>query len=181
MRLPPVVALGALVLLVSPAPFAAADGEARPRPFALGFTPFPPDTTTEAVEDTYRFVGATGDLIVHHLDDGVAWPESLEGKPFHANLGADWERRARASKGKRVFLAVTPLDGGRRDLALYRGSRDNMPLPAEMRGKALDDPAVRLAFLAWCRRAVQRLQPDWLAGGIEVKSPSPRPASLPRR
>jgi hypothetical protein len=134
----------------------------------MGFTPFPPDTTAEAVEDTYRFIGANGDLIVHHLDDGVAWTEALEGKPFHPGVEGDWKRRAEASKGKKVFLALTPLDGGRKGMALYRGSGANMPLPGGFRGKALDDPDVRRAYLAWCRRAVERLRPDWLAVGIEV-------------
>ena len=39
------------------------------------------------------------------------------------------ENAWRLSERKRVFLALTPLDGGRRDLARYRGEKHDLPLP----------------------------------------------------
>lgn len=153
------------------------------RPFAMGFTPFPFDATEEAVRATDSYIALHGDLVTHHFDDGVPWVEALDGRSFHPSLLADWERRRRLSEGKRVFLALTPLDGGRRDLAKYRGEKDNLPLPDSFRGKALDDPAVKRAYLAYCERAVEHFRPDWLAIGIEVNelilnSPDRWPAYL---
>jgi hypothetical protein len=163
------VALAMAVGVVGP-PWAAEPPTDPPagRGFAMGFTPFPWDMTLEAVRGTDEFIAKEGDLIAHHFDDGVPWTEALEDRSFHPKLEADWKRRAELGRGKRVLLSLTPLDGGRKDLALYRGEKENAPLPAAFRGKALDDPSVKKAYLSYCRRAVETFRPDYLAIGIEV-------------
>jgi hypothetical protein len=158
-------AVAALVAL------AGALGAAEPppeRPFAMGFTPFPFDATPEAVAATSAFISRNGDLVVHHFDNGIPWVEVLEDRPLPPAVAADWAGRKETSRGKRIFLALTPLDGGRKDLALSRNEKENVPLPPSFAGKALDDPAVKKAYLTWCRRAVDLFRPDWLAIGIEV-------------
>ncbi len=156
----------AAAALLTAAVLGAAD--AATRPFAMGFTPFAPDTTVEAVAANDAAIAADGDLIAHHFDNGVPWTEALAGTPYSGDLMRDWERRARLSKGKKVFLALTPLDGDRKGLAKYRGEKENMALPAPFAGKPLDDPAVKKAYLAYCRKAIEYFKPDWCAIGIEV-------------
>lgn len=145
-----------------------ADSASTTRPFAMGFTPFPWDFSEEAVKAGYRFIRDNGDLIAHHLDSGVPWTEALAGQPFSTALENDWQQRRMQSEGRTVLVSVTPLNGSRSGLALYRGEKENMPLPPEFVNKKLNDPVVQQAYLLYCRRAVETLRPDYLAIGIEV-------------
>src|ERR1041385_7210937 len=111
-----------------------------PRRYLQGFTPFPFDMTMEAVHATDQFVAKNGDLVAIHFDGGVPWTEALAARPFAAGLTADWARHKETCRGKRVLLSLTPLDGDRKELALYRGEKENQPLPEAFRGKDLDDP-----------------------------------------
>ncbi|MEW6238842.1 MAG: glycosyl hydrolase 53 family protein [Candidatus Omnitrophota bacterium] len=138
------------------------------RPFYMGFTPFPYDISQEAVDDAYRFVRENGDIIAHHLDSGVPWTESLDGAPYSFDLERNWDRRVQASAGRKIFVSVTPMNGDRKGMALYWGEKENMPLPETFQNKPFDDPLVKKAYLNYCRRAIKRLKPDYLAIGIEV-------------
>ena len=138
------------------------------RSYYMGFTPFPWDMTLEAVNSTSQFISQYGDIVSHHLDAGVPWVEALDGKPYHNNLANDWENRRNVSKGKKVFVSVTPLNGGRNDIALYRGKDENMPLPDAFKGKSLDDSIIKRAYLNYCRSAIEFFSPDYFAIGIEV-------------
>jgi len=141
----------------------------KERPFFMGFTPFPWDTTPAAVDTTYKGIIANGDIICHHFDGGVPWPEALADKPFSTHVRSDWKRRKDAApENFKVFVAVTPLDTFRKGMALYHGEKENMPLPKSFRGKEFDDPDVMKAYLNYCRRAVEYFKPDYLAIGIEV-------------
>ncbi|HUS73483.1 MAG TPA: hypothetical protein VMY06_10500 [Sedimentisphaerales bacterium] len=141
----------------------------KERPFFMGFTPFPWDTTPAAVNSTYKGIIANGDIICHHFDGGVPWPEALEDKPFSAQVRSNWKRRKDGTpENFKVFVAVTPLDMFRKGMALYHGEKENMPLPKSFKGKAFDDPDVMKAYLNYCRRAVEYFSPDYLAIGIEV-------------
>lgn len=141
----------------------------KERPFFMGFTPFPWDTTPAAVKSTYEGIVANGDIICHHFDGGVPWPEALEDKPFSAHVRSDWKRRKDGTpEDFKVFVAVTPLDTFRKGMALYHGEKENMPLPKSFRGKGFDDPEVMRAYLNYCRRVVEYFRPDYLAIGIEV-------------
>lgn len=159
----PLQCLAAVVIVVLAAVPAAAQ---QPRRFDMGFTAFPYDSTPVAAADTAAFIKGNADMVCVHLDSGVPWTEAARGRAYHPYLLADWaaKRAARPEKGK-LFLALSP---GRGDLAGYRGEKEGMPLPAKFRGKAFDDPAVVLAYLAYCREAVKFFRPDYLAIGIEV-------------
>jgi hypothetical protein len=128
----------------------------------MGFTGFPHDITVEAVDDARRFSRENADIIAHHVE-GVPWAESLQQKPFSEELISDWEGKKLATppRGK-IYLAVSP---GRGDL---KPADKSLPLPAELKGKTYDHPLVRKAYLAYCRRAVEFFEPDYLAIGIEV-------------
>jgi len=136
------------------------------RNYFMGFTPFPWDMTIDAVISTRNFITENGDIVAHHLDSGVPWTEALDDKPFHKNLEDDWKNRI--IPGRKVLVSVTPLNGGRSDIALYRGENENMPLPDMFRGKELNDLIVKKAYLNYCRRALKVFQPDYFAIGIEV-------------
>jgi hypothetical protein len=141
----------------------AATPASRPRPFRMGFTAFPPDVTAEALKQTRQFVRTNADLIAHHIE-GVPWAEALADKPFPKELvSANETKRSMKPPGAKVFLAISP---GRGELKL--AEKGTSPLPPELRGKSYDDPAVKRAYLNYCRRSIEFFQPDFLAIGIEV-------------
>jgi hypothetical protein len=146
----------------------AAGGQPTQREFHMGFTPFPYDMTVQAIQDVEKFVRANGDLLTAHLE-GVPWAEAAATAPFHPKMLEDWARHKRAvpEKGK-MYLAVTPINNDRSDLAAYRSEREGMPMPEAFAGKTFDDPNVAEAYLRYCRRAVEYFRPDYLAIGIEV-------------
>lgn len=139
------------------------------RSFAMGFTRWPPDFTAEAVESMYAFIAQHGDLIAHHFDGGIPWPEALEGRPFSSKLMEDWTvGKSRTPRGHRVYVAITPLATDREHLAAYWGDSDNMPLPGEWGTYALNHPNVKIAFVNYAQRVIEQFSPDYLAIGIEV-------------
>ena len=138
------------------------------RPFFMGFTPFPWEMTVEAVMDTGKFIVDNGDIISHHLEQGVPWVEAMDDKPFHENMMKDWKGRRDLSKNRKVFLSLTPLNEGRNNMELYRGKAEDMPIPDLFKGEAFDDPIVKKAYLNYCRRAADYFEPDYMAIGIEV-------------
>jgi len=138
------------------------------RSYFMGFTPFPWDISLEAVTETNRFIVENGDIVSHHLEQGVPWTEALENKPFHPRMMDDWEGRRKVSANSKVFLSVTPLNGGRSGMSLYRGEDEEMPIPNLFKDKALNDPIIKKAYLNYCRSAAEFFQPDYFAIGIEV-------------
>jgi hypothetical protein len=155
-----VLAAAALLLLAAPAAIVA-DEPAR-RSYRLGFTPFPYDATPEAVAGTRRFVKTHGDIIAFHIE-GVPWAECLEGRPFSAELVRDWrgQKEATPDDGK-VYLAISPGRG------TLKEAEKSLPVPESLKSRPYDDPMVKGAYLAYCRRMVEFFRPDYLAIGIEV-------------
>jgi hypothetical protein len=136
--------------------------EPIPRAFRMGFTPFPHDMTVEAVVQTRQFVKSHGDIFAFHIE-GVPWAECLEGKPFSPELVRDWEGQKQATpEGGRVYLAISLGRG------TLKEAEKSLPIPDALRGKPYDDPLVKRAYLAYCRRMVEFFRPDYLAIGIEI-------------
>lgn len=73
----------------------------------------------------------------------------------------------RPPQGKKLFLSISPLNQDRKGLAPYWGKKDNQPLPGPWADYALNSPQVKKAFLKFVLRAVEAMNPDYLAIGIE--------------
>ncbi len=141
------------------------------RPYYLGFTPWPYDITEGAVEETYRNIGIHADLICHHLDGGVPWPEALSGEPYHPNVLRDIEFRLNHTPvGHKVYLSVGMLNQDRHSLAGYWAEEGNGELPQEWQDKTFDDPDVITAYTNFCRYMIDTFDPDYFAYGIEVNA-----------
>ncbi len=139
------------------------------RPFFMGFTPMPYDATGQAVRDTYNFTGEHGDIILHHFDQGVPWPEALGNSSYSRKFQSETDLlTGQRREGQKVYLAVTPLSSGRNGLALWYGEQENMPLPVNWNGRHLDDPQVVKAYTNHCRSMIRQFHPDYFAYGIEV-------------
>jgi hypothetical protein len=138
------------------------------RSFRLGFTPFAHDITPQAVQQMREFLAENADILAVHLD-GVPWVEALADRPYHPKLIQEWADKAAAlPPNAKVYLAISPLDNGRKGMSASRGANKGEPIPPELRGKSLDDPLVKKAYLHYCRQAIAYFKPDYLCIGIEV-------------
>jgi len=139
------------------------------RNYYLGFTPYPYDVTSQAQDEVYDKISKDADIINHHFDDGVPWNEALLGKPLNANITADWEnRKAKTPANHKVVVSVTPLNGQRDGLALYKAEQGNMSLPTDWAGYNLNNPSVREAYFSYCKQIIDFFEPDYFVFGIEV-------------
>jgi len=150
-------------------------GCSNDRRFLLGFTPFPYTTMADGPEAAWQIIENDGDIVAHHFDNGIPWPEALAGggyTTYHPNIVAEWEAgRDRTPGGHGVYLAVTPLDISRNMLAPYRGEFPDTPLSelGEPWASAnFDDEIVKTAFFNHVVNAVEFFRPDFVAFGIEV-------------
>lgn len=143
-----------------------------PRPYRLGLTTFPYDTTQAAVDYVYAKVAEDADLFTVHTTEGVPWVEALEQKPVEqmgSSIVAKWTKmKAAVTPSQKLYLALTPLDDGRAKLADYWGSAEHMPLPGSWATASFDSADVKSAYLQTCRAAIDFFHPDYLAIGIEV-------------
>jgi len=160
------LSLMAIFAYAFPCPCMAEDGAVPlTRPFYMGFTRWPADLTLEGARTAEEFAHEHGDIVSVMFIGGVPWPEALEGTPFSPDVQKKLSYRPPA--GKKLLLSISPPNEDRSDLALYWGAKDNLPLPEPWRGRELNSPEVKKAFLAFCLRAVKAMAPDYLAIGIE--------------
>lgn len=152
----------------APSPQSEASDSGPTRPFLLGFTPFPFDLNAEALEYVYNRMAEDADIVAHHFDSGVPWPEALAGDDFNTQILNDWSyRKGRTPPGHKMYVAITPINTTRDNLALYNGATGNMPLPAPWDQYAFNHPDVKSAYFNYAVRVVEFFEPDYLAIGIE--------------
>jgi len=136
------------------------------RPYLMGFTRWPPDFTEKGLATMDRFIEGHADLVALHLDNGIPWPEALAGKPYSADV--DERLSYRPPSGKKLYVAVTPLNFGRDGLAAYWGTHDGMPLPAPWNTLPLNAPEVKKAYVNFLFYLVDKIHPGFLNIGIEA-------------
>ena len=137
--------------------------------FHLGFNPWPYDFTDEALDNTYAFVNAHSDLILHHLDWGIPWPEAYAGEAYHPNVEADLNRRIQERQpGQKLVLAIAPQASERYELAEYWGEDWYLERPGQWADRTFDDPEVIEAYLNYARYLIHRFQPNYFNYAIEA-------------
>jgi len=132
----------------------------------MGFTLWPADLSLEGLVTAQELAYAHGDIVSVTLLGGIPWPEALSGKEFSQDIRDNLAYRP--PQGKKLFLAISPLDKNRRGLAPYWGEKENLALPRPWSQEPLNSPRVKKAFLNFVLRCVQDLHPDYLAIGMEV-------------
>ena len=99
-------------------PACGSDGESAPRSYRMGFTPWQYDGTLEARDWTFERIGAEGDVVSQHLEEGVPWPEMLANDAFSGSFLAEMnDRLARKRTGQRDLVQINPLNTARSGLA----------------------------------------------------------------
>lgn len=136
-----------------------------------GFTNFPHDMTPDAAEVVHDLTVPNSTLYAQHMDQCVPWHEALAGTPFPSWLQADLaEIRRLRSPLQTMYVAVTPTMNDRQTLAEACGADEGTTraLPDALQGRAMDDPAVVAAYLAYVRRIFDALDPAYANIGIEM-------------
>ena len=142
---------------------------AATRPFYMGFTPWPYDATSNAVNDTYTKIQDNGDMVAHHLDGGIPWQEALAGSSYHASVEAELNTRlSQTQSGKVIYLAVGSLNNDRSDLAGHWGAGTGEPLSPPWNGYAFDHPDVISAYINFSLDLIQRFNPSYFNYAIEI-------------
>jgi hypothetical protein len=113
-----------------------------------------------------RFAYTHGDIVAVTFLGGIPWPEAFAGKEFSQDVRDNFAYRP--PQGKKLLLAISPLDKDRRGLAPYWGEKENLPLPKPWDKEPLNSPRVKKAFASFVTRSVEALHPDYLAIGIEA-------------
>ena len=151
------------------------NGGAASRPYYLGLTPFPFDILEiENVYYVYDKIETDADLIAHHFDNGIPWDEALAGTDhttYPDKVQGDWYfRKTHTPAGHKVYVAVTPLNGMRNDLApIWNTTGDNQPLTGtDWDGLAFNSANVKTAYLNYCISIIEYFDPDYFAFGVEV-------------
>ncbi len=152
----------------------------------MGFTPFPydadPATILQVVDDVYARLGTDADMVLHHLEEGIPWNAALADDlltpasaafPYTDHIKTDWDfRNSKTPATHKKYIAVTPINLARDALAPWRDTANEQPLQAPFDAHAangdLDAPDVKTAYLNYCLRVIEYLDPDYLAIGIEV-------------
>lgn len=139
------------------------------RSFYLGFTPWPYEATQEAIDTVYDTIQQNGDIVAHHLMDGIPWQESLVGDPFPADLENEVAGRiAETDSDQQVYLAVDSLNTNRDNLALNWGEAGGEPLPAPWNTRTFADSEVVEAYVNFALAMIARFEPDYFNYGTEV-------------
>lgn len=152
----------------------AKEQEPEPEKTYLGFTPLPPSFNPADQDLVYSRFANDANITAHHFDNGIPWNEALANAyPYDTHIMNDWaERKAKTPSTHKVYVAVTPIDIARSNLALYRKNQDDMarmaPFDTYAATQAFNHADVKAAYLNYCRRVINYFQPDFFAFGIEV-------------
>jgi cysteine-rich repeat protein len=139
------------------------------RSFRMGFTPWAADFNPPTSDDeTYTLIGAHADMVAHHFDNGVPWPEALADTAYHADVEAALSYRDGKLVGTNRYVAVSVLNTARDGIAAYWETDPNVALPSPWSGYDFGDPDVLTAYLQFCRRLIDDLGPTHFNYAVEA-------------
>lgn len=146
--------------------------ESNTRSFFMGFTAFPYNNTVTAQQDTYERVALNGDIFLNHLDHGVPWEEALNDLPFPEEVQNTLiATKSGLRPNTKVLLTATPSNQTRENLALYWNNNGaHQTLPSAWQNKTFDDPEVISAYIKYCQRVINEVEPDYFAFAIEANA-----------
>lgn len=139
------------------------------RSFFMGFTPWPYDATIEAVNTTYEKVQQNGDIINHHIMQGIPWQQAFDSSTYPAN--AEDEINSRLSQtvaGKTILIELGSLNGLRTGLAENWGVNGEEPRTAPWDSRDFDSPEVITAYSNFAIDLISRFNPEYFNYGPEA-------------
>lgn len=143
--------------------------EPETRSFFLGFTPWPYEATVDAVTSTYSLIQDHGDIVAHHLMDGVPWNSAFNNTALSTNIEDDvTSRKNQTINGKEIYLAIDSLNTARDDLAPNWGTNGSEARPAPWNERDFDSLEVAQAYSNFALEMIDRFDPAYFNYGTEV-------------
>ena len=147
------------------------DSDIQHRTFYMGFTTWPYDFTSQAVQSTYNQLQQHADLIAFHFDNGVPWNEALHNTGYPAEIINDLHfKKVNTLNNTKVYVSVSALNTTRTNAALYRNSMDNQPLPMHWDTMQFDNQERINAYINYCSLLIDSLKPAYFNYAIESNS-----------
>ena len=140
------------------------------RPFKMGFTEWPYDFTPTAEAWTYDKINAHGDLITHHLKDGLPWQEAYDDDATYPAWieSAIAGRIAGTDPSKSVFLVIDCMDQNREFLIGEWGDEGQEARSGAWASRDFDSPEVIQAFINYSLNLIDRFEPDYFNYATEA-------------
>lgn len=141
-----------------PAPTRVSRGE--PRPFVMGYSSLPADSTGDAYEEAFRLAGQSGDIVL--IQRAPPWSDFVP----NGSISNRTERLTRLEKDLarrnhlKLFLAIDPTDPG------DRGTLASVP--SSLSGRDFSDGALRSALISYSKYLALNYKPAYMAVGVEV-------------
>ncbi len=135
----------------------------------MGFTPWPFNSTLIAVNRTYDTIQENGDLVAHHLKQGIPWQEALDGTPYPGHLTREIDGRVQQTlNDKVVYLAIDPLSTLRDALVGNWGENGQEPLSFPWNTRSFSHPDVITSFTNFSLDMIERFDPAYFNYGTEA-------------
>lgn len=139
------------------------------RSFQMGFTPWPYDATLDAVNTTYTLIQQNGDIVAHHLTEGVPWEAALNRTAYPAHLTREIDGRvSQTLSDKTVYLAIDSLSILREALIGNWGESGQESRTAPWDSRSFADPEVIAAFSNFSLDMIARFEPAYFNYATEV-------------
>lgn len=142
-------------------------GEARG--FYMGFTPWPYDSTQEAVNTTYSLIQDNGDLVAHHITEGVPWQQAFSGAPYPNDLMTEINGRVNQTRNEKVvYLAIDSLSILRDTMIGNWGENGQEARPFPWNLRSFDHPDVITAFSNFSLDLIEQFNPAYFNYATEA-------------
>ncbi|MSQ61028.1 MAG: hypothetical protein EXR43_00335, partial [Dehalococcoidia bacterium] len=131
------------------------------RAFAMGFSAFPDENTSEAYQRTFAQAGTYGEMIL--IQRPVPWSEFITGSLNPSKSTQDTTRLETAlaqRNGLDVAIAIDVTDP--------RDRHRLAPLPDELKGKNFGSEEVQRSYLTYVRYMAASYRPKYMALAVEV-------------
>ena len=139
------------------------------RAFSMGFTPWPFDATLDAVNTTYTKIQENGDIVAHHLTEGIPWEAALNRTPYPAHLNREIDGRvSQTRREKAVYLAIDSLSILREKLVGNWGDNGQEPRSAPWDTRSFADPEVIAAYSNFALDMIARFEPEYFNYATEA-------------
>ncbi|MDG1944710.1 MAG: hypothetical protein P8J17_10675 [Halioglobus sp.] len=139
------------------------------RAFKMGFTPWPFEATLDAVNTTYTLIQENGDIVAHHLTEGIPWEEALNRTAYPTRLNQEIDGRvSQTMTGKSVYLAIDSLSSLRQTMVGNWGENGQESRTAPWDTRSFADPEVIAAFTNFALDMIARFDTTYFNYATEA-------------
>ena len=155
---------------LTPSPSASPTPTPAPtRSFYMGFTPWPYDATIDAVNFTYDRIHEHGDMVKHHLMQGIPWDAAYAQTAYPTAVENEINGRINATNNDKViFLAIDSLNVSRNALVGNWSENGGEDRQAPWDTRDYNDAEVIEAYTNFALDMISRFQPEYFSYGTEV-------------